>query len=136
MVKTKHIEKNLVNCKPSEFLKQTMRLKKKAEKWLQDIKFSEIRKTLPDLEAGGDTEKAIQDQAVKNLWMILENAFDKYPDETLEIIGLCCFIEPQEVDEYPVGAYLKAISEMIRDEDVLAFFSSLVQLGQMLTRNQ
>lgn len=137
MMKTKHIEKNLITCKPSEFLKQTMRLKRTAEKWLKDIKFAEIRKQLPDLEnIEGDTEKAIQEQALKNLSAILENAFEKYPDETLEVIALCCFIEPEDVDEYPTGEYLKTMSEMIHDEAVLTFFSSLVQLGQMLTRNQ
>ena len=131
------IEKNLVNCKPSEFLKQTMKIKRTVEKWLKDIEFSEIRKRMPKVQPiNGNTQEAIQEQAYKNLSTILDNAFEKYPEETLEVIALCCFIEPKDVDNYLMRDYLIAISDLIKDETVLTFFSSLVQLGQTFTQNQ
>lgn len=140
------MKKNLVTCKPSEFLTQTMRIKKKAEKWIKDIEFMEIRNILPEIEEAKENEtleelqarterntKAIQKQAMENLSKILDNAFEKYPTETLEILALCCFVEPSKVDDYPIREYLLNLNSMIQDEAVLSFFLSLVQLGQMLT---
>lgn len=140
------MKKNLVNCKPSEFLSQTMRIKKKAEKWMKDIQFEEIRNIMPDLETAKENEtigeyqeraarnqKLIQKQAMENLSKILDNAFERYPTETLEILALCCFVEPSKVDDYPIRDYLTNLNSMINDEAVLNFFLSLVQLGQMLS---
>lgn len=142
------MKKNLVNCKPSEFLSQTMRIKKKAEKWIKEIEFEEIRNASVDLEKpkGNETPeefkalterntKTVQKQAMQNLSKILENAFEKYPQDTLEILALCCFVEPAKVDEYPIREYLQNLNSMINDEAVLNFFLSLVQLGQMFTQN-
>ena len=41
--------KNLANCKPSEFLRQTNRIKKSLEKWMTDIEFKKIRSQLPEV---------------------------------------------------------------------------------------
>ena len=139
------MKKNLVNCKPSEFVSQTMRIKKKAEKWLNDIEFVKIRSLVPDLEKAKENEtieeyhertarnqKIVQKQAMDNLSKIFDNAFEKYPTETLEVLALCCFVEPADVDNYPIRDYLQNLNSMMNDEAVLNFFLSLVQLGQML----
>ena len=41
--------KNLANCKPSEFLKQTFRIKKNVEKWLAHTDIMSIRKNMPEM---------------------------------------------------------------------------------------
>lgn len=135
--------KNLANCTPKEFLKQTFKIKKAAEKWLNDIGFAEIRKTLPELVdvknlTGDERDKAIAEnkerikkQSFQNLMKILDNAFDENADETVEILALACFVEPKDAEKYPMSEYLKAIGELISDEGVLSFFTSLAQLAQM-----
>ena len=40
--------KNLANCKPSEFLAQTFKIKKSVQEWLDVTKLMEIRKNQPD----------------------------------------------------------------------------------------
>ena len=142
--------KTLVNCKPSEFLRQTNKIKKSVEKWLTLTDVINLRKrapknippTLPkgatkeDVKARMDeVNKAFQEQSLKNMSDMLDAMLDKYPDETLEVIALCCFIEPEEIDNYKVADILQAISELIADEAVLGFFTSLARLGVTDTPN-
>lgn len=140
--------KTLANCKPSEFLVQTNKIRKSAEKWLKDTKILEIRKGAPKLEKiTNDMSEAAQEKARKknkellekaameNLSKILDAILEKYPEETLELLALVCFIEPSEADSHSVMEYLGAISEILSNKDVLSFFGSLMQLGQINTLN-
>ena len=136
--------KNLATCKPSEFLKQTNRLRKSAEKWLEKTQIMSIRgrkveglETVPE-NAGEDeayeirkrNAERITAQQKKNFNDILTAAMEECPDETLELLALICFIEPENVDDYSVAYYLNNLTDIISDKDVLGFFTSLAQLGQ------
>lgn len=135
--------KTLATCKPSEFLKQTNLIRKSVEKWLTDTDIINIRKRMPILEVApanaDDDEKEMilasnkkkrDEQVKKNLSAILDAIMEDHPDETLEILALCCFIDPENADEYPVRDYLLAINELLSDEAVIGFFGSLARLGQ------
>lgn len=135
--------KNLANCKPSEFLKQTNRIKKSLEKWMTDVDLKKIRSQVPELitipEDASDIEKRrifnenkkkAKEQGYKNLSQIIDAAFEDHPDETLEVLALLCFVEPENVDDHPIGEYLTALSELISDEAVINFFISFSRLGQ------
>lgn len=138
--------KNLANCKPSEFLKQTWRIKKCVEKWLTDTDILNIRKNLPELTKFRDgmteeekkavfeeNKKKSREQARKNAMAILDAVMDTHADETLEILALCCFVEPSDVDNHDIGFYLDNFAELIRNESVIGFFTSLAQLGLLDT---
>lgn len=135
--------KNLANCKPSEFLAQTFKIKKSLQEWLDVTKLMEIRKNKPqglitlDGLSGEERENAIkenkkkaQDQLKKNLADILDKMLNENAEKTLEVLALCCFVDPADVDNYPMSDYLDSLGELISDKGVLNFFSSLVQLGQ------
>lgn len=134
--------KNLANCKPSEFLKQTNRIRKSVDKWLKATDIMEIRRRLPEeeeLPITSDVEERHRiitenarrrsEQARQNLSDILDEVLEKHPDETLEVLALCCFVEPENVDDHPVSEYLKAFYELINDEAFIGFFSLLMQPG-------
>lgn len=136
--------KNLANCKPSEFLMQTNRIKKSLEKWMTDIEFKKIRSQLPEMtdipkDADDITRKRImeenkqkmKDQAYKNLSKIIDSALGEYPDETLEVLALLCFVEPENVDDHPMSEYITALTELITDEAVINFFISFSRLEQI-----
>ena len=138
--------KTLATCKPSEFLKQTNRIKKSVEKWLTDTDILNIRKRMPVLEMvpqdGTEEERTAAfnrnkakatEQAKENISAMLDSILDDHPDETLEVLALCCFVEPENVDDYTVGEYLTAFNSLINDKAVLDFFSSLASLAQMNT---
>lgn len=135
--------KNLANCKPSEFLKQTLRIKKNIESWLTSDDIKEIRQRLPDLEKISESmtnqekgeallenQKRLKEQGFKNFLDILEILMDKKADETLSVLALCCFVEPKDVDEYPMEDYLDSIADLISNNAVIRFFISLARLGQ------
>ncbi len=138
--------KNLANCKPSEFLKQTNKIRKSVEKWLTLTDIINIRKRLPRLTAIDknmskeekdrifiENKAATEEQARKNMKAILDAVLDEHPDETLEILALICFVDPKDVDSHSVSEYLEGFTEIMNDSAVLDFFTSLVRLAQINT---
>lgn len=126
--------KNLANCTLREFLRQTNKIRKAVKKWMDDTKIIEIRTRLPemkDIADAGARAAAMRRQGVKNVDDILDAALEKYPDETAEIIGLCCFKESEELDDLKVSDILGAAREMIDDPEVVGFFTSLARLETM-----
>lgn len=128
--------KTLANCTPREFLKQTARIRHRAEAWLDMTKILDIRKHAPEIPKDATDEekqKIVYGQAKKNLSKILDAVLDEHPDETLELLGLLCFVEPEEVDNHTIDFYLDAVSDLLSSKAVIRFFTSLVQLGQINT---
>lgn len=137
--------KTLVTCKPTEFLVQTNKIRKYAEKWLKDTQILEIRKNVPELKSAPhgatpeekrrvveENKALLQEQSSKNLKKMLDAIMDEYPEETLRLLALCCFIEPNEIDDHTVEEYLDALAGLIGNASVISFFTSLVLLGQTL----
>lgn len=134
--------KNLATCTPSEFFKQAVKVKRAAEKWMKDVNFLEIRARFPELVkiekdmSPEEKEKAFKENrarvkkaGIENAMEIFENAFDKHEDETLAILGYCFFIEPEEVNNYQIRDYLRGITDILSDPEVIDFFTSVGQLG-------
>lgn len=124
--------KNLANCKPSEFFVQTNKIRKSVAKWLTVTEIHEIRKRLPkydDKMDADDRAKVRREQMQKNMEAILDAVLEDHPMETIEIMALACFIDPKDADNHPMSEYFKSISELMADESVLSFFTSLVSLG-------
>ena len=84
-------------------------------------------------EAITKRKEAFAEQAKKNAFDMIEAAMEKYPDETIEIMALICFIEPSEANNYPMSKYLANITEILNDKAVLDFFTSLASLGAIST---
>lgn len=125
--------KNLANCKPSEFLKQANRIRKSVAKWLTLTDVMNIRKRMPSLPEGADDKsrkEAMDEQVKANLNAILEAVMEDHPDETLEILALVSFVEPEDVDSRSVSEYLGSFADIINDENVMRFFTSLLSLGR------
>ena len=140
--------KNLANCKPSEFLKQTSLFRKSDARWLDITEILKIRKRLPQLtpvtgdmtadekmKVVAENKRKSDEQMQKNAMAILEAILDDHPDETLELLALLCFIDPEDVDNYSVEEYLTAFSELISNQAVINFFISLARLGNLNTLN-
>lgn len=142
--------KTLANCKPSEFLSQTYKIKKSVEKWLDITKVLELRKTAPEgivpitdtmtVEEKGEAFKKnkelVTKQARANLSKMLDSMLGEHPQETLELLALICFIEPSEIDNYQTRDILAVINDILDDEAVIGFFSSLIRSGQTATQKQ
>ena len=139
--------KTLASCTPTEFLKQTNRIRKSVEKWLTDTDIMNIRKRLPHTELApkdaSDKEieaikvrndKAAREQMMKNFSAMLDAVLEDHARETIELLALCCFVEPEDVDNHPMAEYLEAFNELMNDESVASFFTSLLRWGRTATQ--
>lgn len=128
--------KNLANCKPSEFLTQTNKIRKSVSKWLTDTDIVNIRKRTPvfsDDFSEEDRRAALDKQVNENFEAILDAILEDHPQETLELLALMCFIEPEHVDDYSVPEYIESFNEIIGNKAVMDFFISLVNWVNQLT---
>ena len=126
--------KTLANCSPREFLVQTNKIRKRAADWLQKTRILEIRSKRPAYKDGMTEEErqaAARKQLRENLSEIFDSILEEYPDETAELLGLVCFIEPEDLDNHKMTDFLQAITEILNDQAVLDFFISLIRLDQM-----
>lgn len=125
--------KTLTNCTPREFLRQTARIRHAVEKWLTMTDILNIRKRLPEIPQTAtpiERGELLRKQTTENLRAMADAILDEHPDETADLLALCCFIEPEEMDEHPMTEYLAAAAEMIGDENVISFFTSLARWAQ------
>lgn len=136
--------KTLANCTDIEFLRQTNKIRHSVEKWFKVTDIKNIRSRQPKYEVipeDADSKKieAIEaknrkleeDQINKNFNDIMDAMLEKHPEETLEIIQLCCFVEPGQ-GEHHITYYMAAFSEMLSDENVIDFFQSLIPWARRL----
>ena len=133
--------KNLATCKPSEFVAQTARIKTAVANWIDAIDLMKIRATQPKYETlpidatpeqraeiiKKNAEKQ-RKQTMQNLNKILDKMLVEHPKETLDILALCCFVEPEHVDDYTIDEYFQCIMDMMQNKSVINFFSLLAQM--------
>ena len=122
--------KTLANCSPREFLVQTNKIRKSVANWLTLTGIMEIRKTLPDMPkdiSEEDRGKAIEKQIHLNLKRILDVIMDEHPEETAELLGLLCFIDPEDLDNHEMKEILASITDIIGSPEVIGFFTSLAK---------
>lgn len=134
--------KNLATCKPTEFVAQTVRIKDAVANWVEVIDLINIRNTQPAYlqvpkNATADKRAEIlrknveiqKKQAMENLSTLLDNMLAKHPKETLDVLALSCFVEPEHVDDYTIDEYLECIMQMMQNKSVVSFFSLLAQIN-------
>lgn len=120
--------KNLANCTPKEFMVQTRLIKHAVEKWITDTEILKIRQNMPQIPddmPDEDQRKLIEKQQKENLSRMLDAIMDEHPDETVELLGLLCFVPKDEINNYPMGYYLESLTELLNDQAVWSFFTSL-----------
>lgn len=135
--------KNLANCKPTEFISQTAKIKEAVKNWMDVTEIMSIRRKLPEYEqapenATAEERAAVikrnaakkQDQTMKNLSEIIDKMLVEHPQETLNVLALCCFVEPDRVDDHTMDEYMECIFELFQSKSVVNFFTLLAQLHQ------
>lgn len=137
------MSKNLANCTPDEFLDQSYLIMNAAERFMKvnDILGIRSRKVegLQEIPTDNEEEadrvrkenaKKITAQRMKNVKDLLTSMMHTHKSETLELLALSCFIAPEDINNYSMPYFLRNVGEMIADQDVLAFFTSVAQLEQ------
>ena len=135
--------KNLANCTPVEFLRQTNKIRHSVEGWLKETGILEVRKNKPTLieitdtmseeekqKAETENKKRLEAQAKKNISDMLDRALDTNAERTIEVLAMMCFIYPKDANEVKPTVYLKNVAEILEDKEVMDFFTSLMRLDQ------
>lgn len=125
--------KTLANCTPREFLAQTNKIRKAAKNWLDKTNILDIRMTAPELNIDMSVQEkqaAVRKQAQENLYKMLDAVMEDYPDETVDLLCLICFIDPKDADNHAMSEFLGVIGDILSDENVIGFFASLASLDQ------
>lgn len=133
--------KNLATCKPSEFVAQTAKIKGAVSDWMKAIDFAAIRASKPTyevlpLDATPEQRAEVikknaeiqQNFAMQKVSKLLDNMLAEHPQETLNVLALCCFVEPEHVDDYSIDEYFQCIMDMLQNKSILDFFSLLAQI--------
>lgn len=136
--------KNLATCTPTEFVAQTAKIKNSVKNWFDVTQILKIRQKSPAYKVAPKDATAEQkaevirenallqrEQAISNLNEILDEMLVEHPQETLEVLALVCFVEPQNVDDYKMSDYIDCIIDMLENESVLRFFSLLARTQQL-----
>ena len=145
--------KNLATCTPREFARQTARMARAVQKWLKATDIMNIRRNVPQLpevpeitdindadqvrkqeEAVKERRGIIAQAALDNAVEMILSMFEAHPDETLEVLAYCLFLDPSELDNYQMKTIMRSVTELISDEDVIDFFTSLALLAQKTGR--
>jgi hypothetical protein len=135
--------KNLANCTPKEFLTQTNKIRKAVAKWLTLTDILNLREEAPKFEPLPNKatpeeidahlkeyKAAVAESSRRSLNNILDAVMDKHPDETLELLALVCFVEPKDVNNYTITEYIQTINELVSNDTVIDFFTSLARLAK------
>lgn len=120
--------KTLANCDNIEFMQQTYKIADTIKAYLTKTKIMELRKRMPNTDGMTDEEKteAIRKAASENLMEIIRVALVEHAEETLNILGLICFIEDKEQLRTDRNILNESVSALL-DVNVLDFFISLMQ---------
>ena len=120
--------KHLGNCSPREFLAQTLRIRGAAAVWLERTGAAEMMQGLRGL-----TGEARRDKALEGLGRVLDAALADCPEETARLLGLMCFLEPEEAEAHSMAELLAAAGEIAAEPAVFDFFISLARLDRERT---
>lgn len=135
--------KSLAKCKPSEFCSQTIRIADSVEAWIKATDIANIRKRLPVLKkltpemteeernrTFTENQQISREQVLKNTMDIVRQALGEHPKETIELLALSCFVEPEDADSHTMDEYLGCVVEMLKNQAVMGFFTLLLSLDQ------
>ena len=128
--------KTLANCETVEFLRQTNRIRHAVSGWIDETGIREIRKHMPELtgkETPEEKKAALEEQARRNMNDMLDAMLDAHAEETAGVLGMLCFMDPEEAKKVPAFVLVAAALEMLNSKPVIDFFVTLMKLGQTNT---
>lgn len=128
--------KNLSNCTNTEFLQQAVRIRAPFKAWLERTGIPAIRARVPEgwvdmteeevnalpAEVREARRAAALEQAARNTAEIIDAALTLDFDNTVALLCLATFTDPERFDDVPILDYLNAVQEMMRSPRVIGFF--------------
>ncbi len=130
--------KTIANCNLEEFLAQTNKIRKKVAEYYKTCKIGDIRKIMPKFDETDTPDiraKKIQEQGLKNFSLILDECLEAHPKETIELIGLFCFMNYEEARKMDAGEFLDLALELFSAKRVQNFLLLMANLEKRPSGN-
>lgn len=128
--------KTLANCSLVEFLRQTNKIRNSAADFMEESGVLEIRKRKPEF-SGKETDEEKKEkrnkQVRKNLSDMVDSLMDTNAEKTAELLGMLCFMEPEEVASAKGIDFVTPAIELLNSKPVIDFLILLAKLGEMNT---
>ena len=124
--------KTLLTCNLREFVRQIARIREAAGAWLAATRLLELRRRLPEPREYKDDDEhraAIMGQWRSNIRAMLDAVLIEHPDETAELLGLLCFIEPEDLDKHPMKDVFEAVVVMLLDDNLMQLLAMILTVG-------
>lgn len=128
--------KTLANCTSVEFLRQTNKIRHAAAGFMKETGVLELRKRRPEMtgkETNEEKKTAMDKQARKNLSDMADLLMDTNAEKTAELLGMLCFMDPEEVANAKGVDLLTPAAELLNSRQVIDFLLSLAKLEQTIT---
>lgn len=129
-------QKTLANCTLYEFLRQANKIRKAVGDYYTECNFGEIIKRKPEFPVGADEatmQKIAKDFRMKQISDCLDVCLETNVEKTVEVIGLMCFMNKEEAEKMPANVFMGLALELISSQEVIDFFSKMVQSGMIDT---
>ena len=128
--------KTLANCSPTEFLRQTNKIRHECSGFLKKSGVLEIRKRQPEL-TGKETEEELKEknmaQVKKNLDAMLDVLLDTNAEGAAEMLRLMCIFEPGEEETLTGMELLRVGMDVLSDKAVIDFLLFLMKSAQTIS---
>ena len=127
--------KTLANCNPVDFLRQTNRIRNSFGSLLTENGIPDIFRRQPVLDGAETADEAKEKRRVQtrqNMDEILNILLETHAEETAEVLGLTCFMEPDELADAKGIDFLSPAIELLSSKPVIDFFMSFAKLGRSL----
>lgn len=124
--------KTIANCSFEELIVQMNKIRKKVADYYKLCKIGDIRRIMPNLEgcnSSEEREERLKKQAVNNINLILDECLERHPKETIELVGLLCFMDYDEAKQMNALDLMDVISSVISDKRAINFLLQLAKLG-------
>lgn len=123
--------KTLNNCTPREFMRQLSRIREASRSWLDLTQLQQLRRRMPPARAYKDDNEriaAVMTQWRTNIKDMLNAALMEHPDETIELLGLLCFIEPEDLDNHEMSELFAGFMDVLNNDKLLELFTVLLSV--------
>lgn len=125
--------KTLANCAPVEFLRQTNQIRHFASDLFNKAGIKAIRARQPEFtgnESQEERKKKLMDQSKRNLSDILDALLETDAEGTVKLLGMMCFMTPEEALETKGVELLSVAMELLSCKPVMDFLMTFAKLAQ------
>ena len=114
---------DITTCSPKEFFKASIKLQESINILLN----KEDIKKLFETKAETNDAKSVGEQFLKNITNAIMLSFEKYEDETLNLLSACFLTDKEELEKNSGLSLVNEFLKLLGNKDLQSFFGMAVK---------